>query len=105
MPIVSYMFGVVSLWSVVAGPLMILLGMAIVSVAMVWILLPIGFMQGVASWLLDNLTSLLNGIVGWCSQHDALLYEGEISLWMCILCYIIFGLSVLWLWRRAKEVV
>ena len=103
MPIASYMFGVVSLWSVVAGPLMILLGMAIVSVAMVWILLPIGFMQGVASWLLDNLTSLLNGIVGWCSQHDALLYEGEISLWMCILCYILFGLSVVWLWSREKE--
>ena len=105
MPIAAYMFGVVSLWSVVIGPLAVAMGMAIVCAAMAWILLPLGFMQGVASWLLDNLTSLLNGIVGWCSQHDVLLYEGEISLWMCILCYILFGLSVLWLWSREKEVV
>ena len=103
MPIASYMFGVVSLWSVVAGPLMILLGMAIVSVAMVWILLPIGFMQGVASWLLDSLTSMLNGIAELCSAHGALVYEGHISGEICVACYLIFGLSVVWLWSREKE--
>ena len=105
MPIVSYMFGVVSLWSVVVGPFMILLGMAIVSVAMVWILLPIGFMQGVASWLLDNLTSLLNSIAELCSAHGALVYEGHISGEVCVACYLIFGLSVVWHWSREREVV
>ena len=105
MPIAAYMFGVVSLWSLVLGPFVVWMGMAIVCTAMAWILLPIGFMQGTASWLLDNLTSLLNSIVGFCSQHDALLYEGGISLWWCVACYIIFGLSVLWLWSRKKEAV
>ena len=103
MPIAAYMFGVVSLWSVVVGPFMILLGMAIVSVAMVWILLPIGFMQGVASWLLDSLTSLLNSIAELCSAHGALVYEGHISGEICVACYLIFGLSVVWLWSREKE--
>ncbi|MBR4853610.1 MAG: ComEC/Rec2 family competence protein [Alistipes sp.] len=102
MPIAAYMFGVVSLWSVVVGPLMILLGMAIVSVAMVWILLPIGFMQGVASWLLDSLTSMLNGIAELCSAHEALVYEGHIGGGVCIACYLLFAGTVLWLWSKEK---
>ena len=100
MPLTAYMFGVVSWWSVVLGPLMILIGMAVVSVAMAWILLPIGFLSGVASWLLETLTSTMNSIAAWCSQSGLLIQEGYISGWLCGGCYVAFVLFTLLLWSR-----
>ena len=99
MPLTAYMFGVVSLWSVVVGPLMILLGMAVVSVAMVWILLPIGALQGVVSWLLEALTHSMNGIAELCSRCGALIWEGYISGGVCAGCYLLFALATLLLWN------
>lgn len=100
MPIAAYMFGVVSLWSVVVGPLMILLGMATVSVAMAWILLPIGFLEGVVSHLLSGLTYAMNGIAEWCSQSGVLIFEAYISSWLCGVSYLLFALFTLLLWSR-----
>ena len=100
MPLTAYMFGVVSLWSVVVGPLMILLGMAVVSVAMVWILLPIGVLQGFVSWLLGALTHSMNGIAELCSRSGALIWEGYISGGVCAVCYLLFAVVTLLLWSR-----
>ncbi|MBQ4127958.1 MAG: ComEC/Rec2 family competence protein [Alistipes sp.] len=101
-PLTAYMFGVVSLWSVVVGPLMILLGMLIVSAAMLWVLLPVGFLTGVMSWALEVLTGAMNGIAAWCSQREFLIWEGYIGGWLCVGCYLAFAIITLWLWSRPR---
>ena len=102
MPLTAYMFGVVSWWSIVVGPLMILLGMATVSVAMVWVLMPIGALEGVVSWVLDLLTRAMNGIAEWCAQSHWLIYEGYMSKGVCEGCYLLIVLFALLLWSRPK---
>lgn len=98
MPLTAYMFGVVSLWSVVLGPLMILLGMVVVSVAMVWLLLPIGFMTGIVASLLNTFAGAMNQLSAWCSQSGWLIVEGHMSGPMCALCYVVMVAMTLAMW-------
>ncbi len=105
-PLVSYLFGQISLWSLVTGPVMVLLAGVVVGVSMLWILMPLGVLQGVVSGILELSVGWMNSLAEWSSQMGLMAYEVRIDLGTCITIYIIYGiLTALW-WgveKRAKK--
>ena len=97
-PLTLYLFGQASMWSIVSGMVMINLAAVVVGATMVWVIAPIGFMQGVASWLIDNLTLMMNTIAEWCEQMGLMTTELPIEKWHCIAAYMILALITLIVW-------
>ena len=107
MPLTSCLFGEVSLWSVVIGGVMVALCAVVVSVTIIWIVLPIALFRPVASGLVDLLSGAMNGIAEWCADSPLMSYRLEISSTTCLLLYVAFALFTLALWSlpgREKEV-
>lgn len=93
MPLSSYLFGQISLWSVVTAPVMIPLGGVVVALAMIYILIPAPLLQGTMSWCLETVGGWMNSLAEWCSQTGVIAYEIEIGLWSCWAIYIIYGVA------------
>ena len=107
MPLTSCLFGEVSLWSVVIGGVMVALCAMVVSVTIIWTLLPIALFRPVASGLIDLLAGAMNGVAQWCADSTLMSYQIEISSTSCLLLYVAFALFTLALWSlpgREKEV-
>lgn len=105
MPLSSYLFGQISLWSVVTAPIMIPLGGVVVALAMIYILMPASLLQGVMGWCLETVGGWMNSLAEWCSQTGVIAYEIEIGLWSCWAIYIIYGVAsgVLRIKKRAAQ--
>ena len=103
-PLTLYLFGQASMWSIASGVVMINLAAAVVAASMVWVVAPIGFMQGVASWLIDSLTLLMNTIAAWCNEVGVMTTQMSIEKWHCIVVYMILALITLIVWAvRGKN--
>lgn len=98
MPLSSYLFGEVSLWSVVVGGVMVAMSAVVVSVAMVWVVMPVAALGGVVGWVLEHTVALMNGVAQWCASSNIMSYQISISLCSCLLLYIAFALMTLALW-------
>ena len=98
MPLSSCLFGEVSLWSVVIGGVMVALCAVVVSLTIVWTLLPIAPLCPVASGLIDLLAGAMNGIAKWCADSTLMSHQIEISSTSCLLLYVAFALFTLALW-------
>lgn len=99
-PLVSYLFGTVSLWSVAAGPVAVLLGGVVVASALVWVLLPLPPLQPVAAWVTGTAAGWLEALVGACARSGALVVERQAEGAAVAAAYAAMALFTLWLWSR-----
>lgn len=98
MPLVSHTFGVVTLWSIVAGPLMILLCSILVGATMLYILFGGGLFGPVIEWT----GSAMNSIAEWCSSHDALIFDLRIGGFATAIIYVMLLALTALRWSRER---
>lgn len=103
MPLAAYLFGVVSLWSVVVGPAMVALCAMAVGVLILWILMPIAPLQGAFAWVAERLIGGMNAIAEWCARSGVLAAEWEIGLAECVAIYTLFAIITLTAWALEKK--
>lgn len=87
MPLVSHMFGVVTLWSIVVGPVMVLLCSIVVGATMVQIAMGCGWTENFIGGIVELAGGAMNSIADWCSSSGALIAEYHISQLCTIVCY------------------
>lgn len=87
MPLCSYYFGVVSLWSLLTSPAMVALSGAVVCLVFVWIILPFDFAAPLFGALIEWFVGLMNFTAEACSSLGWLNAEWRMSLWECVVAY------------------
>ncbi len=87
MPLCSYYFGVVSLWSLLTSPAMVALSGAVVCLVFVWIILPFDFAAPLFGTLMEWFVGLMNFTAEACSSLGWLNAEWRMSLWECVVAY------------------
>ena len=87
MPLVSHMFGVLTLWSIVVGPVMVLLCSIVVGATMVQIVLGGGMTSKLIGGIVEFAGGAMNSIADWCSSSGALIAEYHISQLCTVVCY------------------
>jgi competence protein ComEC len=87
MPLVSHMFGIVTLWSIVVGPVMVLLCSIVVGATMVQIAMGCGWTGNFIGGIVELAGGAMNSIADWCSSSGALIAEYHISQLCTIVCY------------------
>ena len=87
MPLVSHMFGIVTLWSIVVGPVMVLLCSIVVGATMVQIAMGCGWTENFIGGIVELAGGAMNCIADWCSSAGALIAEYHISQLCTIVCY------------------
>ena len=104
LPLTAYLFGTVSLWSVVTGPVMVLLAAVTVGAVMLWILCPISILQGVATYIIGGVTEAMNSIAEWSDKVGVLAAEVSIDGWLCAGIYIIMVAITLIVWGARRRI-
>ena len=102
-PLVSHLFGTMSLWSVVLAPLIIPLCGVAMATTIVWILMPLPMLQGVARWIIDNAVGAMNTLSLWAAERGSLSLDVTISRGWCIGIYLLFILFTLLLLTHGEE--
>lgn len=98
MPLVSEMFGVVTLWNIVAGPVMVWLCSIVVGATMVHIVVGGGLLTPIIGSIVEWAGGTMNCIAEWCSSYGVLIAEYQISpLWTAV-CYIGFVAVTVMMW-------
>lgn len=98
MPLSSYLFGEFSLWSVVVGGVMVVLCAVTVSVALLWVMIPVGFVGSVVAWVLELSAGAMNTLAEWCAGSNIMAHQISISSNTCWMIYSAFMLFTLALW-------
>lgn len=104
LPLTAYLFGTVSLWSVVTGAIMIALSAVTVGAAMLWILCPLGVLQGGLAWLLTGTTSAMNGLAEWCATNGLLATEVSIEGLWCWAIYAVMVVATIIVWGTRRRI-
>lgn len=99
-PLCSYHFGIVSLWSVITSPLMIPIGGFVIGVCFLWILCPIDALSGVVGWCVDGGIGVMNALAEWSTSHAWLCAEWRMNGWLCSLLYALMAALTIRLRRR-----
>lgn len=92
------MFGVVTLWSIAVGPLMILLCSIVVGATMVQIVAGYGPLTDIIGQVVEWAGGTMNAIAAWCSSCDTLTAEWQMSMPWLIICYGVFVAATITLW-------
>ena len=103
LPLTAYLFGTVSLWSVVTGAIMVALSAVTVGAAMLWILCPIGALQGAMAWLLTDATNAMNTLAEWCATQGLLAAEVSVDGWICWGVYGIMVTATIIVWATRRR--
>ena len=104
MPLSSWRFGELSLWSMVVGGVMVALCAVTVGVALLWVIAPVGIFGSAVAWVLELSAGGMNSIAKWCAGVDIMSHQIEISstaCWMIYLGYLLFTLA-LWSLPRGE---
>ena len=104
LPLTAYLFGTVSLWSVVTGTVMVMLAAVTVGAAMLWILCPISILQGVAAYVIGSVTEAMNSIAAWSNKVGVLAAEASIDGWLCAGIYIIMVAITVIVWGARRRI-
>ena len=104
LPLTAYLFGTISLWSVVTGTIMVALAAVTVGAAMLWILFPIGAFQGVATYIIGGVTEAMNTIAAWSDKVGVLAAEVRIDGWLCVTIYAIMVVATIIVWGARRRI-
>lgn len=98
MPLVSMMFGVVTLWSIIVGPLMVLLCSIVVGATMVQIVAGGGLLTDIIGSVVEWTGGTMNAIAAWCSSCNALTADWQMDMLWVVACYGVFIAATITLW-------
>ena len=103
LPLASHLFGKFSLWGIVVGAPMVALCSIATMTLLMWILLPIPPLAGVASWVVETTVGAMNRMAEWCAAEDAINFTvqiGEVSCWLIYTAYLLITVA---LWSINKK--
>ena len=98
LPLVSHLFGTISLWGILLSPLMVPLCAVTTGATLIWIVLPIAPLRGFFGWIIDHAATAMNNLAAWAAQSDVLWREVSIGSGWCWATYAILLLLQLALW-------
>ena len=102
LPLVSHLFGNISLWAIVLGPVQMLLCGVAVATTIGWVLMPIPLLEGVVADILELSIGAMNALAQWAAQSGALSTQSSISSGWCIAIYTLFVAFTLALWALPR---
>ena len=102
-PLVSHLFGSMSLWSVVLSPIIIPLCGVAMGATMVWVLVPLPMLEGVARWAIEHAAGAMNALAQWAAESDRLSLDVTIGRGWCIAIYILLILFTLLLLAQRPQ--
>lgn len=108
-PLSAWLFGTVSLWSVVTGPAAVMLGAVLLGSTLVWILLPLPVLAPAAGWVIGTAGRMLGAVVERCAAAGGVSGEVRIGGWTCAAAYLLLVSVTLWLmsgrspWRGRRK--
>lgn len=91
MPLVAHTFGIVSIVGVLLNPIVILCAYIIVTLAVVWTIMPIAPIAGVYGWVLSAIGLGLNFVVKGVAAWSWSAVELELPAWAV---WVIYGVAV-----------
>lgn len=103
LPLTAYLFGSMSLWSIVTGTLMVALAGIVVGGAMLWIILPLSPLQDVARWVIGGTTDAMNTIATWCNDVGMLTAEVRIDGVTCGMIYALMVVATIIVWAARSR--
>lgn len=103
LPLASHLFGKFSLWGIVVGAPMVALCSIATMTLLMWILLPIPPLAGVASWVVETTVGAMNRMAEWCATEDAINFNMQIDEVSCWLIYTAYLLITVALWSINKK--
>lgn len=102
-PLVSHQFGNLPLLGIVLNPVVILTANVIVLGSLLWILLPLGWLNGLFSTMLGAAADLQNTVVMRCAGLDAAALDIRLSAPITAFCYLTLGIIALYLIFRKEQ--
>lgn len=87
MPLVAHTFGMVSIVGFVLNPLVILCAYIIVTIAVLWIAMPITFLSGLVGAILSGVGSAMNFVIGQMSAWQWSAVDVALPSWAVWLIY------------------
>lgn len=103
-PLVSYYFGRIPVIGLLMNPLVVLTAHITVLFSLLWIIAPIGFLNGAFSTIIGFSAGLQNDVVGFCAAKSWASVPVQLSAWQAVLVYIvIFTLWWLLNYRRGQK--
>lgn len=103
LPLVSHLFGTISLWSILLSPILVPMCGALVGVVILWVVLPIAPLQPLVAWIAEHVATAMNEISAWAAQSGWLTSEVSIGRGWCYAIYALMLLLTLALWAWPVE--
>ena len=97
-PLVSHTFGRLSLAGVLVNPVVLLCAYVIVAVSVLWVCVPLPFVQPAAEWILDLVAGLQNTIVERLAAYEWLSFDFRLPTAAVVAVYAVMVLSVPLVW-------
>ena len=102
LPLVSHLFGNISLWAIVLGPVQMLLCGVAVATTIGWVLMPIPLLGGVVAGILELSIGAMNSLAQWAAESGLLATQSSIGSGWCIAIYTLFVAFTLALWALPR---
>lgn len=104
LPLVGHTFSTVSLVGLFLNPFVIVTAEIIVLLGFIWVTLPLGFLQPIASVLIGGAAALQNRLVEGASGLSWAALEVELPAWLVVVCYLLMGAGVILslVWKEKK---
>lgn len=103
LPLGSMLFGTLSLWGIVVGPLMVAMCSVATTLLLVWVLLPIPPLAGAVGQSTEAIVGAMNALAEWCATNSSMAFTLKINPTSCALIYLAFSLLTLALWSRRRR--
>lgn len=101
-PIVAFNFGSVPLAGILLSPLVTLTATIVVAGAIVWTIAPVGFVEPVASTIIQSAAWLQNRLMLYCAQHNWAAINIDIDPWEVAALYLC-ALAAIAFWPKKSE--
>ena len=102
-PLVSHLFDTMSLWSILLSPIIIPLCGVAMGATMLWVLMPLPLLQGVARWVIENTIGAMNALSAWAAKSDWLILDVTLSRGWCVGIYLLLILFTLLLLMQGRQ--
>ena len=102
LPLVSHLFGNITLWSIILGPVQVVLCGVVVATTIGWALMPIPLLEGVVAGILDLSIGAMNSLAQWAAQSGELSTQSSIGSGWCIAIYTLLVVFTLALWALPR---
>ncbi len=103
MPLVSYTFGVFSPAGIVLNPVVILTANIVVLSSLIWIIMPIPFLEPVFRWLVGGPAWIQNKVIGLVGAVPGAAVEYTLPLGWVFAVYAVMIIFTAWFYSRTRK--